>query len=120
MTKKTIGRMSCSRDVHVAGQGTVFIADHGRSSRERDFCDIGDWNLRAGWRANQDAPQLLDVVSEVTAVPDIHGIALAALDILGDHFAADSRSDRLLHIGNRQTIASRLRAVHFDVEIEAL
>src|SRR6266436_2092923 len=107
-------------DVHVAGQGTVFIADHGRSSRERDFCDIGDWNLRAGWRADQDAPQLLDVVSEVAAVPDIHWIALAALDVFRDHFAADSRSDRLLHIGNCQTVASRFRPVDFDVEIKTL
>src|SRR5260370_9451802 len=105
-------------DVHVAGQRPVFIADHGGSPGERDFRDIGNWNLCARGRANQDAPQFLDVVPEVPAVPDIHWIPLAALDILGDHFAADSRSYRLLHISNSQTVASRLCTVHFDVEIK--
>ena len=107
-------------DVHVAGQRPVFIADHGGSPGERDFRDIGNWNLCARGRANQDAPQFLDVVPEVTAVPDIHWIPLAALDILGDHFAADSRSYRLLHISNSQTVASRFCTVHFDVEIKTL
>ena len=107
-------------DVHVAGQRAVFIADHRGSSRERDFRDIGNRNLGTRGRANQDAPQFLDVVPEVAVVPDIHWIPLATLDVLGDHFAADSRTDRLLHISDSQTIASRLCAVHFDVEIKTL
>src|SRR5229473_4477090 len=107
-------------DVDVAGQRAVFIADHRRTARKRDFRDIRNGNLRARGCANQNAPQFLDVVPEVAAIPDIHGVPLAALDVFSDHFAADSRSDRLLHISNRQTVASRFRTVYFDVEIEAL
>ncbi len=107
-------------DVNVAGQCAILIADHGRSPRERDFRDIGNWNLCARGCANQDAPQFLDVVPEIAAIADIHGIPLAAFDVLGDHFATDSRRDRLLHVSNGQTVASRLCAIHFDVEIKAL
>src|SRR6202158_5608469 len=46
-------------------------------------------NLRAGGRANQHAPQFLDVVPKVAVIPDIHRIPLAALDVFSDHFAAD-------------------------------
>src|SRR5580704_17665847 len=107
-------------DVNVAGQRAVFIADHRGSPRERDFRDIGTWNLRSGGSANQDAPQFLDVVPEVAVITDIHGIPLAALDVLGDHFASDSRSDSLLNVSDSQTATSCLRAVHFDVEIKTL
>src|SRR5713101_8461948 len=107
-------------DVNVAGQRAVFIADHRRAARKRDFRDFGDGNLCARGRANQNAPQFLNVVPEVAAIPDIHWIPLAALDVLRDHFAADSRSDRLLHVSNSQTVAGRFRTVHFDVEIKTL
>src|SRR6266853_2895027 len=107
-------------DVHIAGQRPVFIADHGGSPGERDFRDIGNWNLCARGRANQDAPQFFDVVPEVAVITDIHWIPLAALDILGDHFAADSRSYRLLYVRDSQTIASRFCTGHFDVEIKTL
>jgi hypothetical protein len=76
--------------------------------------------LCARGRANQDAPQFLDVVPEVAAVPHIHWIPLATLDVFSDHFAADSRSDGLLHVSNSQAVTSRLCTIHFDVELETL
>ena len=58
-------------------------------------------NLRAGGSRNEYPAKFLDVVAEVAVVANIDGIALAAFDILCDLLAADARSDRLLHVGNR-------------------
>jgi hypothetical protein len=102
------------------GASAIASANHGRSPRERDLRDFGDWNLRARRRANQHPAQLFHVVPKVAVVPDIHRIPLAALYVFSDHLAADSRSNCLLHVSDRQPVASRFCPAHFDVEIKTL
>jgi len=42
------------------------------------------------------------------------------LYVFSDHLAADSRSNCLLHVSDRQPVASRFCPAHFDVEIKTL
>src|SRR6266404_3870841 len=107
-------------DVHVPGEGSFFVSDHRRASGKRDFGDLLDGNLRAGRSGDEHAAQLLDIVAKIAVVPDVHRIPFAAFDVFGDHFTADPRTDRLLHIGDGQTIAGGLQPVDIDVDVETL
>src|SRR5258706_15843823 len=107
-------------DIDVAGQGSLFVADHGRASRKRDFGDLLDGNLRAGRSGDEHAAELLDVVAKIAVVPDVDRIAFAALDVFRDHFTADPRTDRLLDISNGQAVAGSFEPVDFEVDVKAL
>src|SRR6266850_746508 len=107
-------------DVHVPGEGSLFVADHRRASGKRDFGDLLDGNLRAGRSGDEHAAQLLDIVAKIAVVPDVHRIPFAALDVFGDHFTADPRTDRLLDIADSQTVAGGFQAVDLDIDIKTL
>src|SRR5713101_5689760 len=77
-------------NVNVAGERPILIANHGWPTGERNLGHLCDRNLRASRSSNQDPSQLLDVIAKIAVVADIDWISLAAFDVFGDHFAADS------------------------------
>jgi hypothetical protein len=87
-------------DVDVTGQGSVLVPDHGRAAGKRNARDLLDRDLCTGRCRNQDAAQLLHVVTEVAVVADVYWVSFAAFDIFRDHFPADSRTDGLLDISD--------------------
>src|SRR5215471_236309 len=107
-------------DIDVAGESRVLVPEHGRPSRKRDSGYLFDRNLGPGRCANQNSAQFIDIVPEVSVVADINWIPLATFDIFRDHGAADTGTDRLLHIGNGQAVTGGLLTVHFDVDVKPL
>src|SRR5579872_856528 len=76
--------------IDVARERTVFVPEHGRTTREGNACDLFDWDLCAGGCSDQISSQLVYVVPKIAAVTDVDGIAFAAFDVFSDHRAADS------------------------------
>src|SRR5205807_5555265 len=107
-------------DVNVAGQLPVFVADHGWSTRERNFSYLLDWDLCTRWCSNQHAAQFIYVVAKIALVTNAHGITFAAFDVFGDIHAADAGGDGLLDISNGQAVFRRLGTVHINIYIKAL
>src|SRR5215475_9465273 len=87
-------------DVDIAGQSAVLVTKHGRTTGKRYSRYLLDGDLSAGGRGDQNSAEVVHVIAEVAAVPDVDGIPLTAFDVLGDHRAANTRSDGLLHIGD--------------------
>src|ERR1700709_2587217 len=78
-------------DVDVSRQRTVLVSDHGRTMRKEDLRYLSQRNLCSGWRADENATHLVDIVAEVPLVANIDGIALSAFDILRNILSADTR-----------------------------
>ena len=107
-------------NVNVAGELPVFVSDHGRSAREKDFGYFRNGNLSARGCPDQNTLQVLNVVPKVSVVTDVDRVALSAFDVFGDHCAADPGGDGLLNVRNRKSIASRFSPIHFDIQVKAL
>ena len=65
--------------VHVAGEHSVLVAEHGRAGDELDVGQFRQRDLRAGHRGHQHAAELRQVFAEVAGVADVDRVALAAL-----------------------------------------
>src|SRR2546430_11498363 len=80
-------------NVDVAGKSSIFVTDHRGPARKRDSSHFLYWDLCAGRCSDKDSSEVVHVVTKVAVVADVDGITLAAFDVFGDHFPADSRSE---------------------------
>src|SRR5260370_16978875 len=107
-------------DVDVSRKGAIFVPNHSRTMREGNAGDLSKWDLRSGWRADQNSSHLLDIVPEVPLVAHVYGIAFATFDVLRDVLSADARCYCGLHIRNRKTVACGLFPVDIHVHVKTL
>src|SRR6185437_7091290 len=107
-------------DVVVSGERAVFVPDHRGSTTEGDSRHLPKRDLHSRRSANQDAAHLIDVIPEVALIANIDGVALPALDVLGDVLPANARSNSGLNICHCEAVTCRLRPVDFDIDVEAL
>ena len=77
-------------------------------------------HLHTGRSFHQHASQFLRSVPEVPLIPHVNRIPFAALDVLRDVFATDSRLYRTLHIFDRHPVTGSFQAINIDIEIETL
>src|SRR5579859_6918987 len=107
-------------NVDIARELPIFIADHRRTTRERNLGYFGDRYLRPRWCRNQHATQISDVVAEIALVTDIDRIATTAFDIFGNVHAPNPRLHSLLHVGNGQAVFRRFRSIDLHIDVKAL
>src|SRR5712692_2320860 len=77
-------------NVDVTGKLAFLVTDHGWAARERNFGHLLNRDLRSGRSGNQNPPQLLNVVAEISLIAHVDWIPLAPLDVLLYVHAADS------------------------------
>src|ERR1039458_113007 len=105
------------RDVHVAVQHAVLVAQHGGTAHNLDLGQLCERHLcLAVHGRHQDAPQFVRIAAVIPHVPYVDGIAFAALDSRADVLAADSAHDYVLSVVNTQTVARQLVAIPLEIE----
>src|SRR6185312_3652259 len=107
-------------EIHVAGERSIFVANHRWPAREEYSRDIVEGDLRTGRSSDENAADRIGVVAKIALVTDVDWEALPAFYVLGNIRAAYRRSNDALHVANGQSVARRLRTVHFDVQVKTL
>src|SRR4029077_7906976 len=91
-------------DIDVAGQLSVFVADHGWPVTQRDTRDLAERNLHSGRRPDQYSTQRVQIVPIIRQVTNIDRIALAPFDGCRDILAAHAGADRALNGTDGQAV----------------
>src|SRR5579883_3056805 len=71
-------------DVDITRECAVLVTNHGGAVGERCFRHLSERNLRSRGSSNENASHSLCIVTEISLVADIDGIAFAALDVFSD------------------------------------
>ena len=101
------GHLDIGADVNVLhihvnpGIGHRALAlDAHRGADGLDLRQLAERHLRAGGRGHDDLAQGVEVLPEVAAVAEVHGVALQALDGRGQRHAAQGDFEHILHVAD--------------------
>ncbi len=108
-------RQRAERDV--SREEGVLGLDHLRPAQVADFGELGERDLRALHRHHQHLAESLLRVPRLADIAHLHRETLAPLDGGADHPASDGGLDRLMDVGNVQSVARGRIAVRDDFEI---
>ena len=78
---------------------------------------LGERDLFAVWRADEDALERFHILSQITRVSNINRIAFTAFHGPGHILPANSGFNDILHVSNGEAITGSGGAVHVDIDI---